>query len=219
MLVKNLCYFYSSFYACHILSSTCHNLWAPLLSKHVARRKKDVVVLQGYEEYEEYREYEHSRNSTLLIIEEISRADAGIFTCTADNGVGVPARHSIPVEVQCKWSHLLHSENSFIISHWQLFLSTICEFCPCFEKGLLFILTNKLKFTFEWNNIYLSHILMLISTFSFDCISAFVCCIFFSHSYCHRQISLCPHHPGTRRYWHRMHLHCKPWRWSGMEAQ
>lgn len=61
--------------------------------------KEDIVVLQGYEEY---REYEHSRNSTLLIIEEISRADAGIFTCTADNGVGVPARHSIQVEVQCK---------------------------------------------------------------------------------------------------------------------
>lgn len=66
----------------------------------LASGKPQPSINWTFSGYEEYREYEHSRNSTLLIIEEISRADAGIFTCTADNGVGVPARHSIQVEVQ-----------------------------------------------------------------------------------------------------------------------
>jgi len=42
------------------------------------------------------------------VIPNISRTATGTYRCTAYNGIGNPAKHSLYVNVTCKYKHALH---------------------------------------------------------------------------------------------------------------
>ena len=42
-------------------------------------------------------------NGELLIIHNISRYDAAVYECVAENGIGTEARRKMKVTVQCKY--------------------------------------------------------------------------------------------------------------------
>ena len=50
---------------------------------------------------------QRAANTSVLRLQRVSRTEAGLFTCTAENGAGYQAEDSLALEVQCKSERFL----------------------------------------------------------------------------------------------------------------
>ena len=49
---------------------------------------------------------EKSKSGRSIVVQDVTRHHTGIYTCTADNGVGRPASAEIDLKVLCKEARL-----------------------------------------------------------------------------------------------------------------
>ena len=49
-------------------------------------------------------------------IRQVSRFDAGRYACTADNGVGMPAKAFVSLQVLCKYQSIFSSSMMFKVA-------------------------------------------------------------------------------------------------------
>ena len=56
---------------------------------------------------------QRAANTSVLSLQRVTRTEAGLFTCTAENGAGYQAEDSVTLEVQCKSKRKYNSISEF----------------------------------------------------------------------------------------------------------
>lgn len=76
--------------------------------------------------------------SGLLTIHDVARAHAGLYQCTANNGIAPPATADVQLVVHCEFVVFILSVTEEQNIHTDLFVATYTCFCTIQERHMFF---------------------------------------------------------------------------------